>query len=535
MARVFTSETQTAFKFGTHEICFKADSALGNPYFDTELKVAFTKPDGTTTIVDGFYDGGTAYKARAYCDMTGVWKWNSVSNNAGLANRSGDFEVVPSNIKGKLRIHHNDPYQFEYDNGDWFLHIGDTGYRYVSNTEPLWKEYIDQAAASGITKIRVWFCQDRSNVQALFQYDREYLNLDYWQEIDRRLVYALDHYSKINIQLILFAEDKHEILNYANGDAISIMAIRYAQARFSSFANVSWCISNDLKLRDSAGEFAEREGQNTSNSSDLIMGIEKIGHDMFEREPWGTLITNHQARFSGYRFLDASWSSIVTLEDLGQVTGDEIQKYRKIKNMPVVIDEDRYEKWRAPQHSRYFFRRLMWASILSGGHATYGGLHTYIQFDGSLNGMYGYYDACREGKLDCGAHDFIYIHKFFKDTGVTMAEMIPDDSVVGSNPLLFKAAKSKDSKKHIVYLANPSVYEGHSPNRFAGYYSDEYADAGSDIPSVALNLDSADKFLVEWYKPVTGDWILKYEIHKEQNIIFAPAEGDWILFITALK
>jgi hypothetical protein len=32
-----------------------------------------------------------------------------------------------------------------YDNGEWFLHIGDTGYRYVVDTEPEWQRYLDQA------------------------------------------------------------------------------------------------------------------------------------------------------------------------------------------------------------------------------------------------------------------------------------------------------------------------------------------------------------------------------------------------------
>ncbi len=63
--------------------------------------------------------------------------------------RTGRFIVTAHSAlpgaKGKLRGHRIDSYQFQYDNGDWFLHIGDTGYRYVVDTEPEWKAYIDQA------------------------------------------------------------------------------------------------------------------------------------------------------------------------------------------------------------------------------------------------------------------------------------------------------------------------------------------------------------------------------------------------------
>ena len=43
-----------------------------------------------------------------------------------------------------------------------------------------------------MTKIRTWFAQSRSTVEALYSKDRSGLMLDYWQEIDRRLRYALE-------------------------------------------------------------------------------------------------------------------------------------------------------------------------------------------------------------------------------------------------------------------------------------------------------------------------------------------------------
>src|SRR5690606_1187510 len=104
-----------------------------------------------------------------------------------------------------------------------------------------------------------------------------------------------------------------------------------------------------------------------------------------------------QHRFAGYSFVDAAWSDIITLEDLDQVTGKVILQYRAKRNQPVVLDEDRYETYRFPQNRRYYFRRYMWASLLSGGHATYGGLRTYEPYNGGVSGMRGYFDANRDG------------------------------------------------------------------------------------------------------------------------------------------
>ena len=47
--------------------------------------------------------------------------------------------------------------------------------------------------------------------------------------------------------------------------------------------------------------------------------INKMGNDFNVREPWGTLITNHQARSTGYDFFEEPWSDIVTLEEIDEV------------------------------------------------------------------------------------------------------------------------------------------------------------------------------------------------------------------------
>jgi len=497
---------------GAYEIALEAAPDGRNPYFDIDLKVLFVRPDETQVTVDGFFDGGTAFKARAYCDTVGLWRWYSTSNVSQLDARSGEFRVVPSKLPGKLRRHADDRRQFAYDDGRWFLHLGDTGYRYVTDTEPQWQAYIDQAAEVGFTKIRTWFCRGRSDVQALFSEDRAQMNLPYWQEIDRRLVYALNEHPHVIFQLIPYGEDTAEIARYGRGDRASVYAGKYAQARFSALPNVYWCLTNDRNI-------ISREPMRGRDTSPFV--INKMGLDFRRREPWGTLLTNHQRRFQGYSFVDEPWSDIITLEDLDQVAGAVILQYRSLGSDPVILDEDRYELYRPPEHPRYFFRRLMWSSLFSGGAATYGGLRTYEPYDGEVRGVQGYLDAVKAGKLIGGAQDFRYIGKFFEDSGLTLVGMTPADAMAGYDPQHAKCIH--DRACVLVYLQNP---DGRDP---------EKADAAERPASVKIHLP-AREYAVRWYQPRSGQWVDDARIKQVTGGLecrfTAPFGGDAVLVLS---
>jgi len=498
---------ERALHCGACEIELAASPGSGDPFFDVEVRAVFTRPDGSEVAGDGFFDGEGTFRARAYCDAVGRWSWRSVSNNSDLNDQSGSFEVIPSALKGKLRKHPEDPRQFAYDSGEWFLHIGDTGYRYVVDTEPEWKAYIDQAARMGATKIRTWFCQGRSDVQILFADGRSGLNLAYWQEIDRRVRYALENHPGVILKLIPYGEDTEEIIRYGEGDRAAQLIARYAQARFSAFPNVVWCASNDREIV----EEGELTGRRVPRAT-----IDRMGRDMAAREPWGTLLTNHQARFTGYSFVEADWSDIITLEDLDQVGGELILEYRERGEDPVVNDEDRYETYRSPVHDRYFYRRVMWASLLSGGHATYGGLRTFEPYDGELKGVQGYYDAVAAGKLERGGDDFVHIHEFFAESKLSLVGMVPDDGLVGGNPYRWKCVH--DDQTLIAYLANPT---GTEP---------ETDDEAETVPGVTVQLPEED-FAVEWFDPSTGDWEPAVGVEGGKTALRAPGPGDWVLLL----
>lgn len=521
---IIERDSKEALQFGVYELSFHTAEKLKDPFYDLELKVIFTLPGGSKVTVDGFNDGGSLFKARAYCKETGTWNWESLSNDPAMNGLSGSFEVEPSNLKGKLVVHPKDPYQFAHENGDWFLHIGDTGYRFVVASEPFWKEYIDQASEMGATKIRTWFAMERSAVSDLFEGNSKNIALNYWKEIERRIIYTLQNHPHMVLQLIPFAEDAKLINSYALGNPAALKVPQYAQARWSSFPNIQWTISNDMVIVDKDSLSGREVNYQT---------IDQIGRDMAAREPWETLLTNHQSRFKGYDFLQEPWSDFVTLEDLDQVAGLKILEYREKIKQPIVNDEDRYERYRPPSNSRYFFRRLMWASLLSGGHATYGGLRTYeafgghnigptgqmsndyIPFEGLEKGVSGYFDANKKGILFQGGHDFRHIHQFFSTADIDLAGMQPDDAFVGNEPFKYKCIQ--DQEKFIIYLANPS---GENP---------ETDFPAAEVPKIDLDLPNGN-YQLFWFDPDTGNWV-RGAVSGGPQKLNAPSLGDWVLLI----
>lgn len=502
--------------YGMYEVSFES---LGNETSFLSPQLSFYKPGGKEIRVDGFYDGVKTYKARAYCNEPGLWKWK-LHQDANFKKKSGSFRVLSSKLKGKLKKDSVDPYQFAYDNGDWFLHIGGTGYRYLVNTEPKWKAYIDQAHKVGITKIRAWFCSSRSGVEALFNEERTALNLPYWQEMDKRMSYALKNYPNLIIELIPFGEDSKELKRYYAGDSLSIKMVRYAQARFSAYPDIYWCISNDKEIVNDSAALTGRQIYKKS--------IDKIGEDMAKREPWGTLITNHQSRYKGYSFVNSAWSDIITLEDVDQVDGRRILEYRYKGSDPIVLDEDRYEVYIKPDHPDYYFRRLMWASLLSGGFATYGGIETYIPYKpGSLQyGVQGYFDVGLTG-----ANSFQNISKFFAETGLTLINMQPDDALTGNIPQKVKCIHNDSI--YIIYLANPDKIA--KPSAQLEKSEDiKLANESATIPSVKIKLPQL-KFCFKWYDPSNGKWANSGNADGGVKKWTAPGGGDWILFLEQVK
>ena len=128
--------------------------------------------------------------------------------------------------------------------------------------------------------------------------------------------------------------------------------------------------------------------------------------------------------------------------------------------------------------------------------------------------MIGYYDACRDGKLKEGAHDFNAIHQFFREANLTMVGLKPADACVGGDSMRSKCARPEEI--WIGYLAIPG---GDDP---------EIDGAAESVAKVSVAL-SEGTFSARWYYPIDGTWSEPQPV--DSHTFKAPGPGDFILLL----
>lgn len=507
--------SQTAKRGGCHQLEFAGEHVVTARVPVLPLQLTFTLPSGARIAAKAFATSDGKAVARCYLPEAGEWKWEAKSS-AGKGVASGHIQVEESNLPGKLRASQQDRRQFHYDNGSYYLHIGDIAESLLSPQAENWRAYIDQAAQAGFTKIRVRLAENARSTANFFDPHRKQLNLPFWDEVEKRLLYALNRFPRIQFQLDLFAEDREELDRFEEGDPLTHLAVSYIAERFSSLANVHWNLAANIDP--------------TKDSAVTLQALSRLGKTLYEQSPWHSLITCGQPRYATFLFDREKWCAYASLSSLGQVDGSYVAENASLTSKPLVLDQDRAEYQFAPLQPRYYFRRLFWGVLLSGGHPTYQGLDTSGQGRGHHAGIIGYYDACHAARLKSGAHDLLHIQTFLRETCGSLIGWIPDDSLAGNKPLQAKAMRSPESDQCIVYISNPDAHDRHSGKNGQGFYSDQNASASDIFTTFNLELPFANG-IARWFCPSSGEWKGQVEITKASTIFLTPEPGDWILWI----
>jgi hypothetical protein len=112
---------------------FKSSLAYTNPLQEATLTVSFTSPDGETSQVYGFWDGGKVWRVRFSPDQLGHWTFKTTCSdeaNRGLHGQEGEF--VCSAALGESRFHRHglvrvarDRRHFEHADGTPFFWMAD--------------------------------------------------------------------------------------------------------------------------------------------------------------------------------------------------------------------------------------------------------------------------------------------------------------------------------------------------------------------------------------------------------------------------
>ncbi len=498
----FTCGTETAQKYGVHEITLTGDGTVPNP-LDTPCEVTFNSPSGLSITVNAFYDGNNTWHARCYISETGNWLWKSVSSrDYGLNNESGSFSSVDSDLRGKLKIHPANNKALATDDGKWFLNIGDTPYYIFHDIHSKWQEFIKDSWNKGITLIRASMLGGLRDWDRLFESgDHDKLDINNFQTNDTRLIWMLDNYPDMYVELILFGEcntgwSSDETFWYNLSGEQHRRIMKYIVARYAAFPEIIWEVVNDYKY-----------GQSHPHNVEMA---NEVGNYFMNNDPWNHLITTGGIRGDDFYFRNANWATLFHLETLDALSADQAEEYTDFP-AHVFNGEDRYETYKEPDNPKIYFRRLIWAWTLSGGSACYGG---------DWDDIVPYSQSSFEG-LD----NIIHVKNFFIDNNIELAKYIPDDNCVSS------AARGAGRPK-VMHTMTKSSYVIYHPNASINGQS---ADISSETASLTINDLPPGKYALLWMRADNGVKQKMYFAHnKGAKFLESPWPGiDVTLYLQA--
>ncbi|MBW2523529.1 MAG: DUF5060 domain-containing protein [Deltaproteobacteria bacterium] len=528
--------------YGTREIVLDGgDGDVANP-FDTDLTVTFTPPSGASNAitVNGFYDGGDSWRARLYVAEAGDWSWSSASvDDAGLAGHSGAFTAVPSGLRGKMRKHPDSDHQWATEDGRYFLTIADTPYLLFNEeySQEIFERYVADVAARGVSLMRaglgggysVWDPDARASggqypranwIHDGWDYDR--FDLPQLQATDERLAWLLNHHPSMYVDLHLLPKTEncgerwYQELSAEQRER----TMRYLVARLAGWPQVLFLIQRDVP-------------QTYDTWQQNIQLAREVGNYLADHDPFDTFRGCNEKPREINQLTEPSdfddWESYLEVQSWGSPYGRVVDYYYdNVSYLPVHVyhGEDKYEEpWNGiPAHPAYYYRRLLWSDLLSGGSGTYGSKYkSLIPYSESGSTEYHYDDGSTDTTQLSGLDETIHIVEFVDQYGIDMAELSPDDGLVrlehapspegDAGPSRAQCAHD-GAERFLVYHPNAAdgetssadindtgqVVVEHVASRLAASLEQ------GRIPAVELDLTAGGgvSFGVTWFHPTTG-------------------------------
>lgn len=534
---------EPAALYGVREIALDTgDGSVSNP-FDTDLRVTFTPPSGASgeVTVDGFYDGGDTWRARTYVTEVGDWTWSTAStDDAGLAEVSGSFVAVPSSLRGKMRKHPANDQQWATDDGRYFLTIADTPYLLFNEeyAEDVFHQYVEDIVARGVSLVRVgwgggysvWDPDGRASdgqypranwIHDDWDYDR--FDLGQLGKSDERLAWLLNQHPDLYVDLHLLPKTNSAGARWVQDLSTEQRerTLKYIVARLAAWPQIFFLIQRDVP-------------QTYDSWQQNIQLARDVGNYLADHDAWDTFRACNEKPREFNQLTEPSdfddWQSYLEVQSWGYPHGRAVDYYyQNIGYLPVHVyhGEDKYEEtWNGvPAHPAYYYRRLCWSDLLSGGSGTYGSKYkSLIPYSESGSTDY-YYD--NSGNIDStqltGLDETIHIVEFFTQYDIDMADFEPDDSLARLVDSVAPEGDSGPSRVQCAHegtdrflLYHPNADDGETSSADiteTGEIIPEHVESrlnaslrAGRIPAIELDLSGAagGSYTVTWVHPTTG-------------------------------
>ncbi len=420
-------------KWKQYRVEFNNPSWSGNP-FDLEFTAVFKHTaSGKTLRQFGFYAENNTWKIYFMPDQEGEWTYTTFSTDPELNNKTGSFNCIKSNLKGKLVSAGN---RWQYENGESAFPIVSSSLAYLRGTTLNGgiRTFIDWLDQSGINLLHpgqlFYFKTTDVNVGGpdslpykVNQHPVTF-NMTFWDRMNSHFDYLRD--KNMGHYIMFYSDDSHSpllggIKEGSNGtiSAIEERLFKYTIARFGAYPMVVW---------DSGIDISEYR----SNT-----WIDNFVAWMRANDPWEHPVSSRSGGGSG-----GKQSSIATYwsDGVGTMPGyDTFYKRWNSRSVPTMFTDRFREDGSRGNFNRTKIREAVWQNMLTG--AT--GLII------SANNNAGYLGA--DYKTDFKAAPEVgYAQQFFKSTIINKGGLTPQQALVDNTS--FNWCSAVNGLEYVVYM-----------------------------------------------------------------------------------
>lgn len=322
-----------ASRWGVLEVRIDGPSH-GNPFVDVDLHADFTRPDGSTVRVGGFYDGDGEWVARVLADQEGRWTFSTTATARSLDGLRGKAQVGAA-LDGAHGPVHVDGFHFAHADGTRHRPLGTTAYAWTHQPDALQEQTLETLTDGPFRKIRMCLFPKSYLFNAnepddfVFPgtladgFDLERFDPAHFRRLEKRIAQLGER--GIEADLIFFhAYDRWGFADL--GPAVDDRYVRYVVRRLAAFSNVWWSMANEYDLvwakdEDDWERLAAIVGD--EDHADHLNSIHNCRPFYDYSRPWITHVSIQ--RVDVYR------------------TAENTDEWRERWGKPVVIDECAYE------------------------------------------------------------------------------------------------------------------------------------------------------------------------------------------------
>jgi hypothetical protein len=526
---VLHAQLPDAVKWQKYELVFSSSVSYDNPVQDVRsFEVTFTSPSGFKKTINGFWDGGTVWKARFMPGEAGIWTFGtkcSDTKNQGLEGQKGSFTCRPQTGDKDIYIHGpvinpEGTYHLTHQDGTPFFWLACTAWNgALRSTVAEWDKYLEHRVSNNYSVIQFvttqWRGCDKSSegLVAFTGSGRISINPDFFRLIDSKID-RINEYGLVAAPVILWALQSGAGRELSPGyylpDDQAILLARYIVARYGG-NHVVWILGGDGNY---LGTYEQR--------------WKTIGRAVFDGRHQGIVAQHPQGRsWIGEAYRDEAWLDIIGYQSshsnaestVNWITkGPMSQMWHRLPARPLINLEPNYEEigFRITDRD---VRNACWWSLFATPIAgiTYGanGIWPWLrQGERILN----HGDAPGTSPWDIsinfpGSVQMGYLAQFMKEldwwTFYPAQELLveqPGDKQFNS---FVSVMKCIDNRTILAYV----------PVR----------------QTIRLRKPDGHSYSARWFSPVSNSWH-EGSVSESGNIISltSPGDGDYVLVLSGL-